>query len=161
MATGMSKAKARRNSKTKARASRAKLGLPAKAGKRRPHNIMHDKNGDYTAAPFVARPRDDSPEPKAYMMTHEVKLGDRIPVPTGHHRKEGLAKIASMKRGAVRVSGSTSTTAPRYISHDLGLVRYFCDRIVVRYLGAVKTVMSDPFVFDRMATHFVNGLVEV
>ena len=123
MATGMSKAKARQNSKTKARASRAKLGLPAKAGKRRPHNIMHDKNGDYTAAPFVARHKDDSPEPKAYMMTHEVKVGDRLPVPTGHLRKEGLAKIASMKRSSKS--------------------------------------LSDPFVFDRMATHFVNGLVEV
>ncbi len=123
MATGMSKAKARQNSKTKARASRAKLGLVAKAGKRRPNNIMKDKHGSYMAAPFVARPRDDSPEPKAYMMTHEVKLGDRIPVPTGRHRREGLAKIASMKRGTKN--------------------------------------LSDPFVFDRMATHFVNGLVEV
>lgn len=123
MATGMSKAKARRNSKTKARASRAKLGLPAKAGKRRPKNIMHDKNGDYTAAPFVARPKDDSPEPKAYMMTHEVKVGDRIPVPSGHVRKDGLEKIASMKRNSKN--------------------------------------LSDPFIFDRMATHFVNGLVEV
>lgn len=123
MATGMSKAKARRNSKTKARAPRSKLGLPAKAGKRRPHNIMRDKHGDYVAVPFVARPRDDSPEPKAYMMTHEVKVGDRLPVPTGHLRREGLAKIASMKRGTRN--------------------------------------LSDPFVFDRMATHFVNGLVEV
>lgn len=123
MSTGMSKAKARRNSKTKAKASRAKLGLPAKAGKRRPHNIMHDKNGDYVAAPFVARPRDDSPEPKAYMMTHDVKAGDRIPVPHGNRLKEGLAKIASMKRGTRN--------------------------------------LSDPFVFDRMASHFVNGLVEV
>lgn len=123
MATGMSNAKARRNSKTKARASRAKLGLPAKAGKRRPNNIMHDKHGDYTAAPFVARPKDDSPEPKAYMMTHEVKVGDRIPVPHGHVRKDGLEKIASMKRNSKN--------------------------------------LSDPFVFDRMATHFVNGLVEV
>ena len=123
MATGMSKAKARQNSKTKARASRAKLGLPAKAGKRRPHNIMHDKHGDYTAAPFVARPKDDSPEPKAYMMTHEVKVGDRIPVPSGHIRKDGLEKIASMKRSSKG--------------------------------------LSDPFIFDRMATHFVNGLVEV
>lgn len=123
MATGMSKAKARRNSKTKARASRAKLGLPAKAGKRRPHNIMHDKNGDYVAAPFVARHKDIGPEPKAYMMTHEVKVGDRLPVPTGHVRREGLAKIASMKRSSKS--------------------------------------LSDPFVFDRMATHFVNGLVEV
>ena len=123
MATGMSKAKARQNSKTKARASRAKLGLPAKAGKRRPHNITKDKNGDYIMAPFVARPKDDSPEPKAYMMTHEVKVGDRIPVPYGHVRKDGLEKIASMKRSSKS--------------------------------------LSDPFVFDRMATHFVNGLVEV
>ena len=123
MATGMSKAKGRRNSKTKARASRAKLGLPAKAGKRRPHNIMHDKNGDYVAAPFVARPKDTGPEPKAYMMTHEVKVGDRLPVPTSHVRRDGLAKIASMKRGTKN--------------------------------------LSDPFIFDRMATHFVNGLVDV
>ncbi len=95
----------------------------AKAGRRRPHNIVHDKDGNYVSAPFKARPRDDSPEPKAYMMTHEVKVGDRIPVPTSRHRREGLAKIASMKRGTKN--------------------------------------LSDPFVFDRMATHFVNGLVEV
>ena len=123
MPAGMSKAKARQNSKTKNRASRAKLGLPAKAGKRRPHNIVHSKDGDYIAAPFVARPREDKQEPKAYMMTHEVKVGDRISVPTGAVKREGLAKIASMK------------------SHS-------------------KTV-SDPFMFDRMAAHFVNGLVEV
>lgn len=123
MASGMSKAKARRNSKTKATASRVRLGLPAKAGKRRPHNIMRDKNGDYVAAVFVPRPKDDSPEPKAYMMTHDVKVGDRISVPTGVNRRDGLAKISSMKRG-------------------------------------IKN-LSDPFVFDRMATHFVNGLVEV
>ena len=123
MATGMSNAKARRNSKTKARASRAKLGLVAKAGKRRPHNIMKDSKGSYMAAPFVARPRDDSPEPKAYMMTHEVKVGDRIPVPSGVNRRDGLTKIVSMKRGTKN--------------------------------------LSDPFVFDRMAIHFVNGLIEV
>jgi len=97
--------------------------LIAKAGKRRPHNITKDKHGDYVAAPFVARPKDTGPEPKAYMMTHEVKVGDRIPVPSGHIRKDGLAKIASMKRSSKS--------------------------------------LSDPFVFDRMATHFVNGLVEV
>ncbi len=123
MPAGMSTAKARQNSKTKARASRSKLGLVAKAGKRRPHNIVKDASGSYKMADFKARPKDDTPEPKAYMMTHEVKVGDRIPVPTGHHRTEGLAKIASMKR------------------HSKNL--------------------SDPFVFDRMATHFVHGLVEV
>ncbi len=31
-----------------------------------------------------------------------------------------------------------------FISHDLGLVRYFCDRIVVMYLGAVVEILPDP-----------------
>lgn len=31
-----------------------------------------------------------------------------------------------------------------FISHDLGLVRYFCTRIVVMYLGAVVEVLEDP-----------------
>lgn len=30
-----------------------------------------------------------------------------------------------------------------FISHDLGLVRYFCDRIVVMYLGTVVEVLPD------------------
>jgi oligopeptide/dipeptide ABC transporter ATP-binding protein len=30
-----------------------------------------------------------------------------------------------------------------FISHDLGLVRYFCDRILVMYLGAVVEVLPD------------------
>ncbi len=30
-----------------------------------------------------------------------------------------------------------------FISHDLGLVRYFCDRIVVMYLGSVVEVLPD------------------
>ena len=97
--------------------------INAKAGRRRPHNIVHDKDGNYEAAIFKARPKLDVVETKAYMMTHEVKVGDRIPVLTGANRREGLAKIASMKRGTKN--------------------------------------LSDPFVFDRMATHFVNGLVEL
>ncbi|KAB2883717.1 MAG: ABC transporter ATP-binding protein, partial [Albidovulum sp.] len=31
-----------------------------------------------------------------------------------------------------------------FISHDLGLVRYFCDRIMVMYLGSVVEVLPDP-----------------
>lgn len=31
-----------------------------------------------------------------------------------------------------------------FISHDLGLVRYFCNRIVVMYLGAVCEILPDP-----------------
>ncbi len=95
MATGMSKAKARQNSKTKAKASRAKLGLPAKAGKRRPHNVMRDKNGDYVAAPFVARPRDLTPEPKAYI---QGDVTDRVHVPDGVELRDGLARIDNMER---------------------------------------------------------------
>jgi peptide/nickel transport system ATP-binding protein len=30
-----------------------------------------------------------------------------------------------------------------FISHDLGLVRYFCDRIIVMYLGSVVEVLPD------------------
>jgi len=36
-----------------------------------------------------------------------------------------------------------------FISHDLGLVRYFCDRIVVMYLGAVVEVLPDPAAAPR------------
>lgn len=36
-----------------------------------------------------------------------------------------------------------------FISHDLGLVRYFCDRIVVMYLGAVVEVLPDPVASPR------------
>ena len=31
-----------------------------------------------------------------------------------------------------------------FISHDLGLVRYFCDRIVVMYLGRVVEILPEP-----------------
>ncbi len=36
-----------------------------------------------------------------------------------------------------------------FISHDLGLVRYFCDRIVVMYLGSVVEVLPDTGVAPR------------
>ena len=36
-----------------------------------------------------------------------------------------------------------------FISHDLGLVRYFCDRIVVMYLGSVVEDMPDPAAAPR------------
>jgi oligopeptide/dipeptide ABC transporter ATP-binding protein len=37
-----------------------------------------------------------------------------------------------------------------FISHDLGLVRYFCDRIVVMYLGRIVEVLPSP---DTPARH--------
>lgn len=36
-----------------------------------------------------------------------------------------------------------------FISHDLGLVRYLCDRIVVMYLGAVVEELPDPTAAPR------------
>ena len=36
-----------------------------------------------------------------------------------------------------------------FISHDLGLVRYFCDRIVVMYLGSVVEELPDPLAAPR------------
>ncbi len=36
-----------------------------------------------------------------------------------------------------------------FISHDLGLVRYFCDRIVVMYLGAVVEDLPDTAITPR------------
>lgn len=119
MATGMSKAKARRNSKTKAKASRSKLGLVAKAGKRRPHNIMKDSHGSYMAAPFVARVKEQKAEPRAYIQGDVI---DIVHVPVGVELRDGLARIASMKRQAKN--------------------------------------NSDPFAFDRMATHYRHGLFE-
>ena len=43
------------------------------------------------------------------------------------------AQIVALLQGLRRDRGLTYL----FISHDLGLVRYFCDRIVVMYLGAV------------------------
>ena len=119
MATGMSNAKARRNSKTKARASRSKLGLVAKAGKRRPHNIIKDSQGNYVSGPFVARVKEQKAEPRAYI---QGDVTDRVHVPVGVELRDGLARIASMKRQAKN--------------------------------------NSDPFAFDRMATHYRHGLFE-
>ena len=49
-----------------------------------------------------------------------------------------------------------------FISHDLGLVRYFCDRIVVMYLGAVVEVLPDtrtaprhPYTRALMQSNFI------
>ncbi len=95
MATGMSKAKARRNSKTKTMSPRSKLGLPAKAGRRRPHNIVHNANGDYIAADFIPRPKVEKVEAKVYVMGESK---DTTIIPSGAALHDGLARINSMER---------------------------------------------------------------
>lgn len=71
----MSNGVARRNAKTKRSGkSRGLLGLPAKAGKRRPHNITKDSKGNYIAAPFVARPRKDKDERRMFIMDYTLPV---------------------------------------------------------------------------------------
>ncbi len=93
--------------------------LVAKAGRRRPHNIVKDSQGNYVSGPFVARVREQKAEPKAYI---QGDLTGRVHSPEGVELREGLARIASMRR-------STKNN-------------------------------SDPFTFDRMATHYRHGLFE-
>ncbi|MDR7124629.1 ABC transporter ATP-binding protein [Pseudotabrizicola sp. 4114] len=50
------------------------------------------------------------------------------------------AQIIALLQELHRTSGLTYL----FISHDLGLVRYFCTRIVVMYLGSVVEEMADP-----------------
>ena len=45
-----------------------------------------------------------------------------------------------------------------FISHDLGLVRYFCDRIVVMYLGRIVEILPHPQARPRH--HYTRALVE-
>ncbi|TDQ83001.1 oligopeptide transport system ATP-binding protein [Dongia mobilis] len=45
-----------------------------------------------------------------------------------------------------------------FISHDLGLVRYFCDRIVVMYLGRVVEVLPQPHAAPRH--HYTRALLD-
>ena len=75
MASGISNAKGRRSSKTKNNGkSRAKIGLPAKAGKRRPHNIVKGKDGNYVAGPFVARPKIEQDERRMFIMDYSLPV---------------------------------------------------------------------------------------
>ncbi len=96
MPAGISTAKARRNSKTKASASRAKIGLPAKAGKRRPHNIKHDAFGNYVAADFSPRVKEQKAEEKGFVMP-ESKVTTIIK-PSGVALYDGLACINKMEQ---------------------------------------------------------------
>jgi hypothetical protein len=91
MPAGISKAKGRRNSKTMRSAnSRAKLNLPAKAGKRRPHNIVK-KGDDYIAAAFNPRPKVEKDEKRMFIMDYTV-----------HENPHGKVDYNSLGKGVKR-----------------------------------------------------------
>jgi hypothetical protein len=96
MASGISKAKGRRSSKMKAKGGRAKAGLPAKAGRRRPHNIVKNAHGDYIAADFKPRPKEDKVEVKPYQMG-DTKV-TTISIPHGTTLRDGMMRIDAMER---------------------------------------------------------------
>jgi oligopeptide/dipeptide ABC transporter ATP-binding protein len=45
-----------------------------------------------------------------------------------------------------------------FISHDLGIVRYFCDRIAVMYLGRLVELGPVPEIFDRPLHPYTRAL---
>lgn len=71
---------------------------------------------------------------RALMLKPELLLLDE---PTASLDVSIQAQIIELLSG---LRGSFGLTY-LFISHDLGLVRYFCDRVVVMYLGAVVEVM--------------------
>lgn len=45
-----------------------------------------------------------------------------------------------------------------FISHDLGIVRYFCERIAVMYLGRLVEMGPVPEIFDKPLHHYTQAL---
>lgn len=70
--------------------------INAKAGRRRPHNIVKNAHGDYVAADFKPRPKMEKVEAKPYIMV-ETK-GTTIIIPQGAVLRAGLARIDTMER---------------------------------------------------------------
>ncbi|WP_028879646.1 ABC transporter ATP-binding protein [Terasakiella pusilla] len=47
-----------------------------------------------------------------------------------------------------------------FISHDMGVIRYFCDRVAVAYLGQIVEIQSVPDIFERPAHPYTKTLKE-
>jgi oligopeptide/dipeptide ABC transporter ATP-binding protein len=91
---------------------------------------------------------------RALAMTPEFVVLDE---PTASLDVSIQAQIIALLQGLQRDLGLTYL----FISHDLGLVRYFCDRIVVMYLGSVvedlpnpRAAVRHPYTAALMASNF-------
>jgi oligopeptide/dipeptide ABC transporter ATP-binding protein len=99
------------------------VGLPAATAQRHPHQL----SGGQRQRVGIARALALSPD---FVVLDE---------PTASLDVSIQAQIIELLSGLRQTLGLTYL----FISHDLGLVRYFCDRIVVMYLGSVVEILPD------------------
>ena len=93
--------------------------------------------GDETIGKAALKTASDDHEPTSLALKPKFLVLDE---PTASLDVSIQAQIIELLQRFQREFGLTYL----FISHDLGLVRYFCDRIVVMYLGRIVEILPGP-----------------